>query len=390
MYSVQAEAALGERHVARVVPVGDVDVVVGAAWCARCRAAAWRSGRTSAPRSARGAARARPAWRSAAACRRRRGAPLPRPPASRGPATRTLRMAQSGRRCVTSASRITSQAAASWRCGGWPPRPRLPSISIGTLARAIVRSGHIRSFVRLVGVVHHEAVPGMWWRASATCAPSAPVRGTWIAARRSTAGRARAPKAPPWPSPRPPAPRPAARKRAPAARAPALTLSSKNYSSWSLRGWLLARFAGLDFDEVMVSPDDADARKELLLLAPSIRVPCLTHDGAKVWNTLAIAQYLDEICPDAGPDAGRPHRPRALPLGQRRDELRLRQPALGAADEPQGAPPGLQDLGRRAARHRPHRRDLDRVPGRLRRARSCSASSARWPTRCTRRWSRAS
>jgi glutathione S-transferase len=79
-----------------------------------------------------------------------------------------------------------------------------------------------------------------------------------------------------------------------------LTLSSKNYSSWSLRGWLIAKFAGLEFTEVMVSPDDADARKELLLLAPSIRVPCLTHEGAKVWNTLAIAQYLNEIKPDAG------------------------------------------------------------------------------------------
>ncbi|CAN5796095.1 glutathione S-transferase family protein [soil metagenome] len=79
-----------------------------------------------------------------------------------------------------------------------------------------------------------------------------------------------------------------------------LTLSSKNYSSWSLRGWLLAKFAGIAFDEIMVSPDDADARKELLLLAPSIRVPCLTHDGAKVWNTLAIAQYLNDIAPDAG------------------------------------------------------------------------------------------
>jgi len=107
-------------------------------------------------------------------------------------------------------------------------------------------------------------------------------------------------------------PKTAARKRATAvpAEKPAttksktprasLTLSSKNYSSWSLRGWLMARFAGLEFDEVMVSPDDADARKELLLLAPSIRVPCLTHDGAKVWNTLAIAQYLNEIKPDAG------------------------------------------------------------------------------------------
>jgi glutathione S-transferase len=79
-----------------------------------------------------------------------------------------------------------------------------------------------------------------------------------------------------------------------------LTLSSKNYSSWSLRGWLLARFAGLKFTEVMVSPDDADAKKELLLRAPSIRVPCLTHDGAKVWNTLGIAQYLNEIKPRAG------------------------------------------------------------------------------------------
>ena len=96
-----------------------------------------------------------------------------------------------------------------------------------------------------------------------------------------------------------PAAKPAV-KRAAATPLASLTLSSKNYSSWSLRGWLLARFAGLEFEEVMVSPDDVDARKELLLLAPSIRVPCLTHEGAKVWNTLAIAQYLDEIKPAAG------------------------------------------------------------------------------------------
>jgi glutathione S-transferase len=92
--------------------------------------------------------------------------------------------------------------------------------------------------------------------------------------------------------------KPAAKKTT-AARA-TLTLSSKNYSSWSLRGWLLARFAGLDFDEVMVSPDDADARKELLLLAPSILVPCLVHDGARNWNVMAIAYYLHEIRPQAG------------------------------------------------------------------------------------------
>jgi glutathione S-transferase len=76
-----------------------------------------------------------------------------------------------------------------------------------------------------------------------------------------------------------------------------LTISSKNYSSWSLRGWLLARLAGLEFDEVIVPPDDADARKELLLLSPSILVPCLTHDGIKIWDTLAIAEYLNEVRP---------------------------------------------------------------------------------------------
>lgn len=79
-----------------------------------------------------------------------------------------------------------------------------------------------------------------------------------------------------------------------------LTLSSKNYSSWSLRGWLLAKFARLDFDEEIISPDDPDNRAELLLLAPSIRVPLLKHDGIEVWDTMAIAEYLREIKPRAG------------------------------------------------------------------------------------------
>jgi len=79
-----------------------------------------------------------------------------------------------------------------------------------------------------------------------------------------------------------------------------ITISSKNYSSWSLRGWLLVKFAKLEFSEIMVSPDDANAKKELLLLSPSILVPCLHHDGIKVWDTLAIAEYLNEIKPRAG------------------------------------------------------------------------------------------
>ena len=93
------------------------------------------------------------------------------------------------------------------------------------------------------------------------------------------------------------------KRRTAAARAtPAatLTISSRNYSSWSLRGFLMARFAGLRFEEVLVGPDDADARQEILLLAPSIRVPCLTHAGVKVWDTLAIGEYLAETIPGNG------------------------------------------------------------------------------------------
>jgi glutathione S-transferase len=77
-----------------------------------------------------------------------------------------------------------------------------------------------------------------------------------------------------------------------------LTISSKNYSSWSLRGWLLCKLAGLDVKEEVV-PVDADSRAELLLLSPSVRVPRLTHDEVSVWDTLAIAGYLNEVFPEA-------------------------------------------------------------------------------------------
>ena len=79
-----------------------------------------------------------------------------------------------------------------------------------------------------------------------------------------------------------------------------LAIASKNYGSWSLRGWLLCKMAGLDFDEVMASSDDPSTRAELLLLSPSFLVPCLTHDGVKIWDTLAIAEYLNELNPGAG------------------------------------------------------------------------------------------
>ncbi len=78
-----------------------------------------------------------------------------------------------------------------------------------------------------------------------------------------------------------------------------LTISSKNYGAWALRGWLMARLAGLEFTEKIIPPDDPAMKAEMLLLAPSMLVPTLQHNSTKVWDTLAIGEYLNEIKPEA-------------------------------------------------------------------------------------------
>ena len=81
---------------------------------------------------------------------------------------------------------------------------------------------------------------------------------------------------------------------------PVLTISSKNYGAWALRGWLMCRLAGLDFSEKIIPPDDPAMKAEMLLLSSSMLVPSLQHGGVKVWDTLAIGEYLNEIKPTGG------------------------------------------------------------------------------------------
>jgi len=81
---------------------------------------------------------------------------------------------------------------------------------------------------------------------------------------------------------------------------PVLTISSKNYGAWSLRGWLMCRLAGLDVAEKIIPPDDPAMKAEILLLSASMLVPSLQHGSIKVWDTLAIGEYLNEIKPKAG------------------------------------------------------------------------------------------
>jgi glutathione S-transferase len=58
--------------------------------------------------------------------------------------------------------------------------------------------------------------------------------------------------------------------------------------------------AGLDFTEELLTSSDPSIRAELLLLSPSFLVPRLTHRGITVWDTLAIAEFLNETYPKAG------------------------------------------------------------------------------------------
>ncbi len=79
-----------------------------------------------------------------------------------------------------------------------------------------------------------------------------------------------------------------------------LILGNKTYSSWSLRGWLLARQAGISFEEVVIPLRQPDTRARILEYSPAGKVPTLMVDGAAVWDSLAIAETLAESFPDRG------------------------------------------------------------------------------------------
>lgn len=78
-----------------------------------------------------------------------------------------------------------------------------------------------------------------------------------------------------------------------------LVIANKNYSSWSLRAWLALRQSGLAFDEILVPLDLPETRAELLKHSPTGKAPCLIDGAIRVWESLAILEYLAERFPDA-------------------------------------------------------------------------------------------
>ena len=81
-----------------------------------------------------------------------------------------------------------------------------------------------------------------------------------------------------------------------------LYIGNKNYSSWSMRPWVLLQQSGIPFEEVVVRFDSfdegSDFRRQISTVSPVGKVPVIDDDGFKVWDTLAIAEYLAERFPE--------------------------------------------------------------------------------------------
>ena len=86
-----------------------------------------------------------------------------------------------------------------------------------------------------------------------------------------------------------------------------LLIGNKNYSSWSMRPWVLMRQTGIVFEEVMVRFDsfepESSFKAQLHGVSPTGKVPVLVDrsqpgEPLAVWDTLAIAEYLAERCPE--------------------------------------------------------------------------------------------
>ena len=81
-----------------------------------------------------------------------------------------------------------------------------------------------------------------------------------------------------------------------------LLIGNKNYSSWSLRPWLAMKATGIAFEETLIPLGSPDFRAKVSALSGGdVRgsVPVLIDGEVRVWETLAILEYLAEKFPEA-------------------------------------------------------------------------------------------
>ncbi|WP_347359561.1 glutathione S-transferase family protein [Bdellovibrio sp.] len=78
-----------------------------------------------------------------------------------------------------------------------------------------------------------------------------------------------------------------------------LIIGDKTFSSWSMRAWLVAVQSGLPFKEVNITLDQPDTTKKILKYSPAGKVPALRNGKIIIWDSLAIAEYINELSPEA-------------------------------------------------------------------------------------------
>ena len=79
-----------------------------------------------------------------------------------------------------------------------------------------------------------------------------------------------------------------------------LYVGNKNYSSWSFRPWIAMAAAGVPFTDQVIPFDFPGGNPEFKKISPTGRVPVLHHGAVRVWESLAIIEYVAELFPDAG------------------------------------------------------------------------------------------
>ena len=81
---------------------------------------------------------------------------------------------------------------------------------------------------------------------------------------------------------------------------PLLVIGNRNYSSWSLRAWLALAKSGAAFDVERLPLDTPRFHADIGRYSPTRRVPVLLHGGRTVWESLAIAEYVNEVFAGGG------------------------------------------------------------------------------------------
>jgi glutathione S-transferase len=77
-----------------------------------------------------------------------------------------------------------------------------------------------------------------------------------------------------------------------------LYIGNKTYSSWSLRPWLLMSHFQIPFVERNVPIGGVGSNKNHQAYSANGLVPCLHDDGFQIWDSLAIAEFLNEQHPE--------------------------------------------------------------------------------------------